>query len=214
MLTTALGSLLIVGGGSTTPEMSHKFFDLIGGRDRPILVMAQMRESPTETGPGSVQFLKEQGASNVSLCDKTTFTPSELRNLAGQVFASSGVWMPGGDQNLFIERLGAAWVQKTFRLARERGISFFGTSAGAMLMSHPMIGGNNDDKTPKRADGAGLVPFLIDSHFTNRSRQFRLQYALQHWPMKQGIGLSEGEWIVWNERVVETHGKPEWIEGK
>lgn len=211
MLPTTLGSILLAGGGSTTPAMAHKFFELIGGKEQPILVMAQMRESPTESGLASVEFLKEQGALKVSLCDKSTFTPTELRHLAGQVFASKGIWLPGGDQNRVFERLGAGWVQKTFAAARSRGVSFFGTSAGAMLMSNPMIGGNNDDKSPIRAEGAGLVPFIVDTHYTNRSRQARLQYALDRWPANRGLGLSEGEWIVWNERVIETHGKPEWL---
>ncbi|MBL8060949.1 MAG: Type 1 glutamine amidotransferase-like domain-containing protein [Chthonomonas sp.] len=214
MLSTALGSLLISGGGTTTPLMAQKFFELIGGRDQPILVMAQMRESPEESGPSSVDFLKEQGASNVVLCDKSTFTLAEKRTLAAQVFSSKGIWLPGGDQNRVFERLGAAWVQKTFQAARQRGISFFGTSAGAMLMSNPMIGGNNEDRSPKRAEGSGLVPFLVDSHYRDRDRQYRLKFALDNWPAALGVGLSEGDWIIWNERVVESFGNPEWVKGK
>ncbi len=140
-------------------------------------------------------------------------SPSESRDLARQLMAVKGVWIPGGNQNLLMERLGVEWVQKAFKSARTRGVSFFGTSAGAMLMSDPMIGGNQDDGTPKMARGAGLIPFVVDTHYRERNRQPRLKFALDNWPEKvaSGVGLSEGEWIVWNDRVTEKSGKPEWL---
>ena len=196
--------------------MVQRFFQLIGGKDQPILVMAQMREEPEKTGPGSVEMLQKHGATNVTLISATPFTVTDLRSVSSHVFAAKGIWLPGGNQNLFVERFGATWVQKTLAMARERGISFFGTSAGAMLMSNPMIGGNETDKSPKKALGAGLVPFLVDTHYKNRGRQYRLQFALDHWPEKpkSGIGLSEGEWIIWNDKVIETSGTPEWLKPK
>lgn len=213
---TPAGSLMIVGGGSTTPAMVERFFKVIGGPNQAILVMAQMRENPDETGPQSVAMLKEHGATRVELISAVKFTAEERRALTGRIMSSKGLWFPGGNQNLFIERLGAEWVQRTLKEARRNGVSMFGTSAGAMLMSNPMIGGSQPDKSPKKAVGAGLVPFLVDTHYKNRDRQYRLQFALDHWTEnpKSGIGLSEGEWIIWNDKVIESSGSPEWLKPK
>lgn len=213
---TPAGSLMIVGGGSTTPAMVERFFKLIGGPGQPILVMAQMREKPDESGPQSLTMLKEHGATRVELSSAVALTSEERRVLTTRIMSSKGLWFPGGNQNLFMERLGAEWVQRTLNKARKNGVCMFGTSAGAMLMSNPMIGGNQPDKAPKKAVGAGLVPFLVDTHFKNRDRQYRLQFALDHWAKrpKSGIGLSEGEWIIWNDKVIETSGTPEWLKPK
>ncbi len=204
---------MLVGGGSTTPAIVDRFFGLIGGKDQPILVLPMVRAEPLETGAGSVEMLKERGATNVTIWLKSSPSPSESRDLARQLLAVKGVWIPGGNQNLLMERLGVEWVQKAFASARARGVSFFGTSAGAMLMSDPMIGGNQDDGKPKKARGAGLVSFTVDTHYRERNRQPRLKFAIDNWPEKpsSGVGLSEGEWIVWNNQVIETSGKPEWL---
>ena len=193
--------------------MVERFFGLIGGKDQPILVLPMVRAEPLETGPGSVEMLKERGATNVSIWLNSSPSPTESRDLARQLMAAKGVWIPGGNQNLLMERLGVEWVQKAFAAARSRGVSFFGTSAGAMLMSDPMIGGNQDDGTPRKARGAGLVPFTVDTHYRERNRLSRLKFALDNWPEKppSGVGLSEGEWIVWNDRVIESSGNPEWL---
>lgn len=204
------GALMLVGGGSTTPEMVERFYRLIGGKDQPVVVLALTRENPAESGPASVEWLRENGGTQVSLVAKTTYTLTEKRKLAQMLINAKGVWIPGGDQSLITERLGAEWVQKTFQAALSRGVSFFGTSAGAMIHSNPMIAGTREDGTPILAAGAGTVPFLVDSHYRNRSRENRLRLAREATKNPLSIGLSEGEWVIVSGRkITERFGDPE-----
>lgn len=115
-----------------------------------------------------------------------------------------------------MERLGDDFAKALFQETAQPGVSFYGTSAGAMLMSDPMINGWLDETRPKMSPGLGLVPYLVDTHFRERKRQGRLQHALDQWGQQtQGLGLSEGEWIVVRGgRVVEQSGKPEWFTRK
>jgi len=208
--------LLLVGGGETPPAIAQKFFELIGGPEQPILVVPLMREEAAKGGESSAEFLRENGAKNVSVLTETTFSASGKRQLRRRVLNCKGIWLPGGDQGLFMERIGAEFGKSLFQEAVRARISFYGTSAGAMLMSDPMINGWLDDTRPRMSPGLGLVPFLVDTHFRERKREGRLQYALDHWGNHtQGLGLSEGEWIVVrNGRVVEQSGKPEWFTRK
>ncbi len=204
---------MMVGGGSTTPTMVERFLKLAGGKDARILVLPFMREEPEVTGPGSVELLKENGATRVSLATQVPKSLDDKRMLSRQILNSDGLWLPGGNQNLFVERLGLEWCQKVVLAAHQRGIAIFGTSAGAMLMSDPMIGGNVSAGVPLRARGLGLVPFVVDTHYRERDRQPRLRYAVDEWGSPKGVGLSEGEWLVWNGSTMDWSGKPEWIQG-
>lgn len=207
------GALLLAGGGSTSSEMALTFLEVIGGPDQPILVFPTMREQAAQAGQSSAEFLRENGAKNVSVVSEIEFTLADKRKLSAQVFEAKGLWLPGGDQGLFMSRLGADFAKRLFQEAHQRGIATFGTSAGAMLMSDPMIDGWLDETRPKRSPGLGLVPFLVDTHYRERNRQGRLNYALNHWgAQSQGVGLSEREWVLWkNGRVVRASGRPEWL---
>lgn len=205
------GTLMLVGGGETTPAMVSRFFELIGGKDAPIVVFPLTRESPAESGPASLEMLQEAGATQAELIVATTWTPSERRTLAARLLRARGIWIPGGDQNLLVERLGQQWAADVLGRAYRGGTSIFGTSAGAMIMSDPMIGGNGDDGNPLQRRGLGLVPFVVDTHFLTRRREPRLLHAIQNWSgVSRGVGLDEGGWILWQDRVVETRGNVRW----
>lgn len=203
------GAVMAVGGGTTTPVMVQAFFRLMGGPDRPILILSQTHEDPA-TGSVSKEMLERQGAKQVTLCSSISLTLSERRVLASQILSSAGVWIPGGNQNLLMERFGPEWIQQVFPAALERGVCFFGTSAGAALMSNPMMGGTNEDGSAKIVPGSGLLPILIDTHYRERNRQARFHGAIENLRPRLAVGLDAGEWIVWRDGAIrEIHGHPE-----
>lgn len=203
--------LVLSGGGETTPAMVQAFFHEIGGAHHRIVVLAQTRESPSESGPGSVELLRSQGASDVHLVDATTFTVRSRKALAELIFSSRGVWIPGGDQGLFLDRLGADWFRQVMSHGFRRGMVAFGTSAGAMIWSDPCIVGSEDNGQPILAKGVGLIPFLVDSHFRERNRSARLAAARAKSGIAASVGLDAGEWIVVRSGQISlVYGRPEW----
>lgn len=203
----ASGALLLAGGGETTSAMIEKFAELCGGKLERVYVLAQTREEPVN-GQGSVEMLREHGFQDVILVADSTFNDRRRAELQREFTTARGFWVPGGDQNLLLERFGAKWCQKTFPPLIRKGASWFGTSAGAMATSNPMIGGLDDDGHPLRRAGIGLVPFLVDTHFAERKREPRLREAMT-WARQTGIGLDEGEWVVIRDgKITDQGGTP------
>ncbi len=202
LLAAKAGAFMLVGGGTTTPKMAKKFANLCGGWDAKIIVLGQTHKDPTGATK-SKDFLEKQGFKQVQLFDDKEFTPDRKALLSEAISSANGIWVPGGDQRLIVERLGADWGHNLFERAINNGTNWFGTSAGAMCVSDPML--RNDTTEP----GFGLIDFLVDTHFTKRNREMRLKRAFFSGKASLGIGLDEGEWIILrNNQIEETKGSP------
>lgn len=202
------GAFILAGGGTTTKPMIEKFAQCIGGKDQPVLVLAQTREKP-ENGKSSVELLEENGFTKVSLIADEKCSEERLKELEVTFEKSKGFWVPGGNQELVIERFGQQWFHNQVSKAIQRGASWFGTSAGAMVVSDPMISGNLPNGDPKIIPGAGLCDLLIDTHYRTRNRESRMRFAFFRGKYSMAVGLNEGEWIVVKKDLIyEKHGEP------
>lgn len=200
------GVLILAGGGETSPQMVQRFFQAIGGPDRKIIVLGQTREEPPNAR-SSVELLTENGATNVVLIDDTSFDRKKLSAYAKEWADARGFWIPGGDQNFFMDRFGVRWARWYFPKRLREGVSFFGTSAGAMIASHTMIAGNGDDGQVLTAPGIGLTKILIDTHYRERNRQARMRQALARTGAPMAIGIERSEFIVLeNDQLIEQVG--------
>ena len=104
LLALKSGAFLLVGGGSTTPEMVAKFANLCGGWNAKIVILGQTHRDPKDATK-SREFLLKQGFKNVELYDDSEFSLTRKRELASSVLNANGIWVPGGDQRLIVERL-------------------------------------------------------------------------------------------------------------
>lgn len=207
-----VGTLILAGGGTTTTAMVEAFAEAVGDRSRPVAVLAQTRDNPSESGRGSVELLLEHGFKEVVLIGDRRFTAARQRDIEAELNRVAGIWIPGGDQELFMARWGIAWGQPLLRRLHRRGVAFFGTSAGAMLAGQPMIVGAMSDGTAKLRSGLGLWPVIVDSHYRERSRQARLRGAVNDVRNGRGLGLDRGEWVVVEDgEVSRVYGTPESI---
>ncbi len=206
---TSSGKLYLAGGGTTSKEVAQAFIADCGGGESLILVMPQTRVDPPK-GISSVEFLKKHGAKNVVLLAQSEPTDKDRADVSEYLKKAKGVWVPGGDQKLFPQRWGIEWLRKEFRLAYDNGVNFFGTSAGSMMMSDPMIGGPGELlDTVELKPGIGLFPGLIDTHFGTRQRNSRFEDGLKKRGTRVGIGLDEEEWVVFQDGVIiKIEGKP------
>lgn len=202
------GTLFLVGGGSTPDSVAEAFLETVG-RDKLIVVFGQVREEPANAN-SSRDWLIEKGAKFVILMDFETITDLHKSSTEKLLAQAGGIWIPGGDQNLMVERWGEDWAAKHLGDAVRRGASYFGTSAGAMLASETMIAGPGPEpNTALYRRGLGLTPFMVESHMRERNREARLRFAMQRTGVKQAIGLSEKEWVkIKGDQVTIGEGSP------
>jgi cyanophycinase len=202
------GRLFLVGGGSTPAAVRERFIAECGGPDAKIIVLPLASAEPD--GASSVRALEQSGARNVVLFNKANPTDADREELKRHLEDVRGIWMPGGVQSRIVERLGKAWLDENFKPLLARGVHFFGTSAGAMVCSDPMITGpGSEPDTARTGPGLGLTTWVIDSHFRERNREGRLRHALKTTGMTRGIGINEREWVVIeNDKIIEIHGDP------
>ena len=102
------------------------------------------------------------------------------------------IWMPGGDQNRFMQAIAGTGLDNVVRERHQAGIAVGGSSAGAAVLAAVMFTGDADLKSITAgatitAKGLALWPdALIDQHFLKRQRDNRLVYNILKRPALDG----------------------------
>lgn len=119
---------------------------------------------------------------------------------------ATGVWFGGGDQSRLTAVYKGTRFETELRNLHSRGGVVGGTSAGAAVLSDPMITGGTDKA--RTGSGFGLLPgFVIDQHFIARDRQKRLAGVIAAEPGGVGLGLDEGTAVVARGRELKVVGQ-------
>ena len=206
------GTLMIVGGGGSTPEMWKRFVEASGGPDATIVFVPTALDDPLAKESGEETALKKFGAKNVvrlhtndpKVADDPKF--SEILTKAG------GVWFSGGRQWRFVDPYGGTLTEKRFHEVLTRGGAIGGSSAGASIQSEYMPRGHPLGNTVMAAEGYekgfGFLPgCAIDQHFFARKRQLDMTGLMKKYPQYLGIGLDESTAIVVTGSTAEVIGK-------
>ena len=213
---SGFGHLVIVGGGPIPDAIDRRFLDLAGGVGKArIVVLPMASESGAESGAGKAASFEKLGASHaVSLnLTRQDVGADSVARLLGQ---ATGIWFPGGDQNRLTAAILGTAVLDSIRSRYRHGAVVGGTSAGAAVMSDPMISG--DERRPggtrppgdssdgwmtiDRDDvvlvpGFGLLPHVtVDQHFLRRRRHNRLISVVLERPTVVGVGIDESTALV------------------
>lgn len=200
------GAVFLCGGGPTPPAVVQAFLAETGLAGK-VLVCGQTRADPADA-VDSVDLLHEHGATNVVIAAFDRPTPGEMQWFRDELATARGVWIPGGDQGAFMQRVGES-ARDAFVAAHRRGAVFFGTSAGAMALGGPLIlGYGPSHETARLGRGLGIVPFIVDSHYRQRGRGPRLADASRQAGGAPTLGLDEGEWVVVRSGKVERRFRP------
>ncbi len=207
----AAGHLLIVGGGEIPDEVIRRFVELAGGAGKARIVDFPMASSDPDAGIEMVEELQKLGAKAERIVlDRAGATEAAARRLDG----ATGIWFGGGDQSKLTAALAGTPVERAIHERYQAGAVIGGTSAGAAVMSTPMITG--DEKHPggsrptKTLDdqstsfltiargnivtipGFNLLPgAIVDQHFVRRRRLNRLISAVLEHPERVGVGIDE-----------------------
>ena len=206
----ARGTLLIVGGGPQPPALVEEFVRLAGGRGTARIAVFAMASSEGQTGgEEKAADLRALGAvaTNVWITHTQANTDSVARLLDGV----TGIWFGGGDQVRLANVLRDTPTLTAIQARFAAGAVVGGTSAGAAVLSTPMITG--DERTPggdrppddstehwmtvARHDVITEPGFdfmrtaIVDQHFVRRRRHNRLLSLVLESSQKLGVGIDE-----------------------
>lgn len=219
------GKLIIAGGALAAheDEVFERFILRSGGVDRRFAILPAATAEPARAIARARAALARRGVASDRVValelsevepgwERGAWAPRNLDALR----AADGLWISGGDQNAIMRLLlGPDGAESPLlALIRERlgaGMAIGGTSAGAAVMSDPMIGGGTSfgalslpkadgpgaseiDRALWTCPGLGFYPFaMVDQHFDARARLGRLVRAVLDEPRgrRLGVGVSE-----------------------
>ena len=241
------GSLVIVGGGLEADNKSvfTQLVELSGGPEKAVFSVipsasgvatqayVYFRSELISYGvkPGNIHLIPIAMADDDSTKDvdeSTWLNNGNDLKLAEIVRKSSCVWFSGGDQLRTMKTLHKADGSKTpvleavWEVFRSGGV-VGGTSAGAAIMSEPMIGAGNSMGALKHGvitdykgedfpdsdgvlltHGLGFFPLgMVDQHFNTRARLARLILAMMHEKktLNLGFGVDENTALIYNGKL-------------
>lgn len=215
------GSLFIIGGGSRSAALIQKMIETAGlSANDHIVVLPMSSEEPDS----SYFYIKEQlTKACTNIIANLNFS---ARTVNDQIWLDSLkkaklIFITGGDQVRFMKVVLNTPVFEAIHAAYNMGATVAGTSAGAAVMSHYMITGNQLSDTAYEAtfdkiwynniefnEGLGLINnAIIDQHFVVRSRYNRLLSALAQHPDYMCIGIDEATAIIIHDNKVTVTGE-------
>ena len=227
------GHLLIVGGGPQPPALVQKFVDLAGGAGHARIVVFGMASEDGKAGAEEkADDLRKLGARALAL--DVTHEQADQDSVAHLLDDATGVWFIGGDQVKLTRALLGTRVERAIHERYRAGAVIGGTSAGAAVMSSPMITG--DERHPGGARPPGdsssafmtiardnivttqgfglLTTAIVDQHFLRRRRHNRLISVVLEDPRHLGVGIDEstallvdpdGRWTILGESAVVVY---------
>ena len=204
------GTLLIVGGGPIPDAVLDRFVTLAGGRGHARIVIFPMASESADAGLELAEDFRKLGAEaeRIVLTHEEAQAPDAARRLDGV----TGIWFGGGDQSRLTAAIGRTAVETAIHERYRAGAVVGGTSAGAAVMSTPMLTGDErhpgGSRPPEKdsndafmtiarddvvtIDGFGLIRgAIVDQHFVRRRRSNRLLSVVLENPSLVGIGIDE-----------------------
>ncbi len=204
------GKLAVIGGRLEDSNVAvfAEMHRLSGGR---ILVFPTASSEPEAVGAESLQVFREHGfeAEVAPLTIANARTLAHDPALCARAGAYGSVYFTGGDQAKIVSALapggGETPLLAAIRAAQAAGGLVAGSSAGAAMMSQPMIlGGTSIESVvhgvtedPERpgllmGTGLGFFPYgMLDQHFIKRGRLGRLVVAMARAGVRRGFGIDE-----------------------
>lgn len=208
---------LVIAGGSTNPDNRGIYRAVLEKlpTDGLLVILPTASGIPESSGPGTVEdFSAYKGERSVELIEITHETPERANDpvYTSGIDAADGVFFTGGDQSRILAAFrpdaGDAIGMTSLGGILAGGGVISGTSAGAAMMSDPMIRWGNsaealligESDAPDRGvgvtGGMGFFPFgLVDQHFWERGRIGRLAAAMRSRSIDLGWGINENRAI-------------------
>jgi cyanophycinase len=206
---------MIGGGCSPTGTALRSFIQMTAADDgHPIVGFTTASSQVAASRDAWLLDLAKAGATNVTIplvetreqaCDPAIFE---------QIRGARGIFLGGGDQVKLVSALSGTPLEAAIREAYIDGAVICGTSAGAAALTKTTLAGNEVDDEGKLVDqyigpGLGLLGHhtLVDTHFTQRRRLYRLFVAIAEFPALMGLGIDEDTALIVKREIGTVIGK-------
>jgi cyanophycinase len=206
------GTLFIVGGGGSTPDMWERFIKASGGPEATIVVIPTAGEDPIPAVSGEERTLQKYGAKNVVSLHTRDPKKADDPKFSEVLTKAGGVWFGGGRQWKFVDAYAGTLTEKRFHEVLARGGAIGGSSAGASIQSEYMPRGHPLGNTVMAAEGYergfGFLPgCAVDQHFFARKRTADMTGLMKKYSQYLGIGIDESTAIVVTGSTAEVIGR-------
>ncbi|MFL5527762.1 MAG: cyanophycinase [Gemmatimonadaceae bacterium] len=211
----AKGTLILIGGACTPsgPAIGG-FIEMTGARDgSPIAGITTASSQPSVAREMWLADLRQAGASNLSIPLVATRDDASDPRIVNQFRSARGIFLGGGDQVKLVSALGGTPLEEAIRDAYMDGAIVCGTSAGAAALTKTTLAGNEVDEEGKLVEqyigpGLGLLGYhtIVDTHFTQRRRLYRLFVAVAQFPELMGLGIDEDTALVVSREIATVVG--------
>lgn len=207
---------MIIGGNedrTDNKDVLHKFIDLAGGDDQPIVVITAASTVPDDVWQMYDKAFTDMGIKQFEHVRISSREAAEDERLAQRVAQARGIFMTGGDQKRLLTFVGGTQLERAMRKAYLDGACIAGTSAGASAMGTHMLAEGKAELAPEKGAvrlGAGLgfiSRVIIDQHFAQRHRLNRLLSVIAQSPFLLGAGIDEDTALVVQEGGIEVVGE-------
>jgi len=207
------GSLIIIGGGGSTPEIWKKFLELAGGKEKAsiVVITAATGDSAAFSVSSANKIKKELGIKDVTVLHTNDLAEANSEKFIAPIKKATGVWFDGGRQWRIADAYLNTLTHRAFFDVLNRGGVIIGSSAGASIQGSFLWRG--DTKGPHilvgdHTQGLGFLKnSAIDQHLLKRNRQFDLVDFIRKSPELIGIGLDEATSILVQRDTLEVIGK-------
>jgi cyanophycinase len=215
------GNLFIIGGGHKSKKLMQQLVTTAQLTSNDYIVFLPMATEEPDT---SYYYIKKNFA---DVCSNKVvnfnFTKNDINKTSwiDSLQHAKLIYLGGGDQSRFMNIALHTPIQTAIQAAYKNGATVAGTSAGAAMMTHYMITGNQllgdttyESTFPKLwagnleiTEGLSLIDsVIIDMHFVARSRYNRLLTAIAKYPTLPCIGIDEGTAIIVHNKNVKIAG--------
>jgi cyanophycinase len=215
-LRDATGTLILIGGScSPTGPAIGSFIELTDAKaGHPIVGFTTASSQVSVSREAWLADLAQAGATNVTIPLVETREQGCDPAIVELVRGARGVFLGGGDQVKLVSALSGTPLEAAIREAYIEGAVICGTSAGAAALTKTTLAGNEVDDEGKLVDqyigpGLGLLGHhtLVDTHFTQRRRLYRLFVAIAEFPALMGLGIDEDTALIVKREIGTVIGK-------
>ena len=195
------GSLVVVGGAMSSPQLFRQFIQLAGGRDAHIVMIPTAGEGDDydESYPG-LEAWRANGARNLTVLHTRDPSVADTDGFVEPLRTADGVFFFGGRQWRLVDAYAGTRTEEELRAVLERGGVIGGSSAGATILGSFLVRGDTGGNEIMMGDhqrGFGyLRGVAIDQHLLRRNRQFDLIEVIEAHPEVLGIGIDEDTALI------------------
>jgi len=207
------GYLVLIGGAedrSNRMEVLRRTFEI--NKARNVCIIPTASSYPGELGTGYYDVFRALGSENVYVLNVRDDRDAERQEYFEWINNSDLIFFTGGDQVKLARVFLGTRLFNHIRNRFNNGATVAGTSAGAAVMSDPLIYDGDEQGlvkgTVRFAQGFGFINnVIVDTHFLARERIPRLSQFLLSGASKRGLGIDEDTAVIINpEKELEVFG--------